>query len=225
MSAQHTEEEQIEALKRWWDDHGKNTIAVVVIAASAYFGWQGWQANQQSQREAASVKFQELSEAALVAPGVELTEEQQGKINAIGEEIKDQYPNSFYAVSAALFLAKAAVEADNLTLAKRQLEWAKENNKEAAQAPIIDQRLARVMISLGEAEAALALVSTPPSETFTSGFAEVKGDALAAMGENASAYEAYQTALDTLPSDQGNRRQFLTMKRDEYVSADVAEAN
>jgi predicted negative regulator of RcsB-dependent stress response len=224
VSAHHTEEEQVEALKRWWDEHGKNTLAIVVVAACGYFGWQGWQANQQAQKEQSSDMYQQLLELTLVAPGTELTMEQQAAINTVGEQIKEQYPSSFYATASALLLAKAAVDADNLTLAKMQLEWAKENNSDPANAPIIDQRLARVLIALDDAEAALALVQTSPAEQFASSFAEVRGDAYAAQNDAANAYAAYQEALDTLPADQGNRRNFLTIKRDEFARADLAEA-
>mgnify|MGYP000070699675 CR=1 FL=1 len=42
-----TEEEQIEAIKRWWKEKGLSTVFQVLVIAALYFGWQGWQKQQQ----------------------------------------------------------------------------------------------------------------------------------------------------------------------------------
>ena len=225
MSAHLTEEEQIEAFKRWWSENGKTTVTAVVIAVAGYFGWQGWQANQQAQREGASAMFEQLSAVAVVEPGTVISDQQLVQIASLGEQIKDQYPSSFYAVSSALMLARYAVEQNNLDEAKVQLLWAKDKNSDEAIAPVIDQRLARVFLALGETEAAMALVKAAPAEEYASSYAEVRGDVLAAMGDGPAAREAYQTALDTLPASQSNRQRFLEMKRDQYALADVSEAD
>jgi predicted negative regulator of RcsB-dependent stress response len=37
-----TEEEQIEALKRWWEENGKQTLLGIALIVGGYFGWQAW---------------------------------------------------------------------------------------------------------------------------------------------------------------------------------------
>ena len=54
MDQYGTEEEQVEALKRWWDENGKLTIAAVVIALSTGFGWRAFQDYQVTQADLAS---------------------------------------------------------------------------------------------------------------------------------------------------------------------------
>ena len=49
MEPYNTEEEQVEALRRWWDENGRSTIAAIVIALAAGFGWQAWQKHDQGQ--------------------------------------------------------------------------------------------------------------------------------------------------------------------------------
>ena len=63
MEAFRTEEEQVEAIKRWWDENGKSTIAAIVLALAAGFGWQGWQGYQVDQRQAASDVYQAMLQA------------------------------------------------------------------------------------------------------------------------------------------------------------------
>ena len=38
MESYRTEEEQVEALKRWWDENGRSTMTAVVLALVAGFG-------------------------------------------------------------------------------------------------------------------------------------------------------------------------------------------
>ena len=218
MSAHLTEEEQIETFKRWWKENGGNTVAVIVIALAGYFGWQGWQTNQQAKREGASALFQQLAELAVSPTGEALNEQQLVEVSTLGEQIKDQYGSSYYAVNAALLLAKIAAEQDNLAAAASQLQWAEANNDDPAIGAVITQRYARVLLAQGSLDSALALVQTAPLPQFTSSFAEVRGDVLAAKDDKKGAYYAYQEALTSLPSEQSNRRQLVELKRDQYVS-------
>ena len=225
MSEHLTEEEQIEALKRWWHSHGKNIVTAIAVAAIAYFGWQGWQSNQKAQREGASALYQQMTESAIVEPGEQLTEQQHIEVVTLGEQIKEQYAKSFYAVTAAMLMAKHAIEQENLAEAQKQLLWAQENNRDENVASVIDVRLARVYLAQDNVEAAYELVKVAPFEQMTSSYAEVRGDVLAEKGNSEGAYEAYQTALDSLPTEQKNRRRFIEMKRDLYTPAELSEAN
>ncbi|MEW8396328.1 MAG: tetratricopeptide repeat protein, partial [Candidatus Thiodiazotropha sp.] len=40
MSEYQTEEEQVEAIKRWWKENGTSVIAGLVIGLGGIFGWQ-----------------------------------------------------------------------------------------------------------------------------------------------------------------------------------------
>ncbi len=63
MEQYRTEEEQVQALGRWWKENGRSIVAAVVIALSAGFGWQAWQANEVRQQEQASDIYQALLHA------------------------------------------------------------------------------------------------------------------------------------------------------------------
>jgi predicted negative regulator of RcsB-dependent stress response len=105
--AQHlTEEEQVEKFKRWWADNGRSVIVGVVLALVGYFGWQTWQSQQQETREAASLLYEELSDAVARESEAGLSEEQRLKAASITEELKADYGNLLYSSNAALLMAR-----------------------------------------------------------------------------------------------------------------------
>ncbi len=46
MAEHLSEEEQLEALKRWLSENGTSTVVGVVLAISGYLGWGFWQDKQ-----------------------------------------------------------------------------------------------------------------------------------------------------------------------------------
>ena len=70
MADHITEEEQIEALKRWWEENGKQTILGIALIVGGYFGWQAWTDHSEEQASAASLTYQEmLDNLAGLTPG------------------------------------------------------------------------------------------------------------------------------------------------------------
>ncbi len=118
--ADHLEDdEQVEALKRWWDENGKSTMAGVVLAVAGTVGWQqyqGWSAQQA-----------EMASDAWGAIEVAVQSDDSGSIetiNALAESLKDDFSGTVYARFAALQLAALAVEAGDLDVAESELRWA-----------------------------------------------------------------------------------------------------
>ena len=60
MAELRSEEEQLDAIKRWWKSNGTSLIIGVVVAAAGVFAWKAWQNYQDSQAEAASAQYQQL---------------------------------------------------------------------------------------------------------------------------------------------------------------------
>ena len=58
MEDYRTEEEQIEALKRWWSENGKSIVIGIALAGASVFGWRAWQDQQQAEHTG-EVLFQE----------------------------------------------------------------------------------------------------------------------------------------------------------------------
>ena len=74
MESYRTEEEQVEALKKWWDENGRSTIAAIIVALGIGFGWQGWQKYQDTESENASQRYQNLLQRLSTADADGVTE-------------------------------------------------------------------------------------------------------------------------------------------------------
>ncbi len=215
MTAHLTEEEQLEALKRWWDTNGKATLVGIAVAVAGYFGWQGWQDHQRIQAENASHVYQNLVEASLVEPGQTLTEEKRATATHLAQQLKSDYGSSLYAHNAALVMAKLAVEANELDKAAEELNWVLSQGPTQGVALIARLRLARVQAAKGDFDQALQTLEGVEADTFAAAYAEVRGDIYLAQNKLDEARAAYQLAMAKLLPEQGSQRNLLQMKLDD----------
>ncbi|HWP94502.1 MAG TPA: tetratricopeptide repeat protein [Gammaproteobacteria bacterium] len=194
MDAYHAEQEQIEALKRWWKENATFVITGLVIGALAVFGWRAWQAHEIERAAAASLTYERLWDA------VERGDREQAE--ALGRTLREDYAATPYAVHGALALAGTAVTAGDLDRALAELEWALDHVDDPALAPLIRLRHARVLLARNEPQAALdTLAAGGDAGRFAPLHDEVRGDAWLALGKVAEARAAYQRALEALASD------------------------
>lgn len=224
MTAHLTEEEQLESMKRWWDDNGKSTIVGVVLAIGGYVGWGFWQDAKQESAEEASAIYQNLAEAMVAEPGKSLSEEKATTAYHLADQLKENHASSLYASQAALFKAKLDVEKGDLAAAAAELQWVIDQNVEEALTLLVRSRLARVQLDQKQYEQALATVADQNSGSFKATFAEIRGDVFVSQNETSKALAAYQLALDSLLPDQANRRPLLEIKIED-LQPSVASAD
>ena len=77
MEVYLSEQEQIEAIKKWWKENGTAIITGLVLGVAALSGWKYWQSRQQAIAENASTAYQEMLEL--------LAEDKQQQAAATGE--------------------------------------------------------------------------------------------------------------------------------------------
>lgn len=194
MAELRTEEEQVEAIKQWWNENGKSTLLAIVIAAAAVFGWKGWQQQQQATAEEASALYQNMIQAGTVKSDQSLSEENLKTAQHMANTLKSDFADSVYAAYAALWLAKQAVDTAQLDAAESELRWALEQNPEASLSKVIELRLARVLLEQGDIESALAELKKVTTETHQAIYYETEGDIHLAMGLQKAARESYLKA-------------------------------
>lgn len=196
-----TEDEQIEALKKWWNENGKSTLASIAVAIVGVFGWQGWQDQKQANIESASAIYQNLLVSSQGQQG-EVTDEQQATANHLANTLKEDFPNSTYALFAALYKAKFLVAEDDLAGAEQELQWVLDNDPTPALMEQAQLRLARVLYAQDKYAEALSQLSNQSLEPSASS-EELKGDILFAQGDHTAADKAYNIARQLI-LDAGN---------------------
>ena len=217
MALDAAEEENIEAIKKWWHENWKQLALLVVIVLPSYFGWQLWQNSQATEAETASDLYEEVLSLAISEPGVPVTEQESLRILDLFELLKADYPSSVYALYGALFAAQQSVNANDLGAAEESLQWMLDNRQDSLfsrtdEGLILtaNLRLGRVILAKGESERALNLVNTIDPKTFEAGFAELRGDIYATMGRIVDARDAYIAAQEA-----GSNTNGLRMKLDD----------
>ena len=181
------EEEQVEALKKWWSENGKGLVAGLGIGLAAVAGWSYWQTSQRTEAELASARYQQLIDDAVA--------DEHGRTLAQAEALAEEFPDSAYASLAALVAARAAVQTDAPGKARQHLEWVMAHAPFPALVPVARLRLARLMIDAEEYGDALAELGRVDSAPFQVRVAELRGDVHRARGDRTAARESYETVL------------------------------
>jgi predicted negative regulator of RcsB-dependent stress response len=199
--AAYSDDEQVEALKRWWDENGRSVLVGVLIGFVALLGWRGWVNYQENKSAAASTHYAKLQTA------VERNDTKA--ITAVAKVLEESFASTPYAALAALQLARLYAEANDLKASEAQLRWAIEHSPQESVEILAKLRLARVLTAEGKLDAALSIVAEPFPLAYTSLVEEIRGDALAAMGKIKQARQAYDRALLTATGDT----EYLRLKR------------
>jgi predicted negative regulator of RcsB-dependent stress response len=196
------DEEQVEALKRWWNDNGSSLLTGVLLVLAVFFGVRYWQSSQVATSAEASDLYQQIADLAIDSITTPASEEAILGAQAIYATLKTEHPDSIYTRYAALAIARFQVESNQLDLAAAELQWILDNPgigimKEADEELFLTARvrLARVKIAQGKAQEALDLLHAVEPGSFAGNYAEVEGDALVALGQTDAARAAYERAL------------------------------
>lgn len=187
MAYDHTEQEQIDALKAWWKQYGNAVTWLMIVVLSLFVAWKGWGVYQTKQAAQASVLFEELQKA--------IKEKDQAKVLRIAADVQVKYPSTNYAQMISMLAAKSAFDQNDLAAAKNQLMWVKENGKTVEFKTLAKIRLAGVLLDEKAFDDALKLLAGEFPAEFVSSMADRKGDILVAQNKFEEARTAYQVAL------------------------------
>ena len=191
MAELRTEEEQIQALKDWWKQNGNSLLIALAAAIAIVMGWKAYQNAVIDSKTEASLLYEQL----LGASNTKTNATESTGIGYLAGQLKEKHADTEYGIYAALFLARDAVEKNQLDDAKAELEWAKAQTEDARIKDIVNGRLARILSQQGQHEEALALL-TASEEEFRSQFLEIQGDIKLRQGDEQAAIEAYTQAYE-----------------------------
>ncbi len=185
-----SDDEQLEALKNWWREHGKTTVLGVVAAIALVFGYQAWDQQRGSSREQASMLYQSLLSADLQAQ----RDGDYSTANHLAGNLREAFPRSGYARFAALFQARYAVSSGDYPAAEEALEWAMQRKPDDGIGLMARLRLAQIAYARGEHEAALQRLQGVDAGAFAFAYESLRGDIYSARGDVVAAREAWQRA-------------------------------
>lgn len=184
------EQEQLSAIKAWWNQWGNAITWVVIAISAAIIGQQAWGWYNRDQSVKASAVFDTLQEAAL-AGDLKKTREAAG-------ELTEHYGSSPYAALGALLSAKVHVENSDTKTARAQLEWVKDKAPEDMLRDLARLRLAYVMIEEQAFDDAAKLLDGKAEASLEARFLEARGDLHLMRDQRDEARAAYQSALTKL---------------------------
>ena len=209
MAEMKTEEEQVEALKRWWQENGKSLILTIAVSVGGVLSWNAYQDHQTNESELASVYFQQLMTS---APAGQLGETEIAEIRYNSDLLKKEFSASTYAQFAALMIARVEVQEGHLAAATTELEWVIAQQGDVEVRTLATLRLAKLLGAQNQYDEALALL-VDADDAWQLGRLETRGDLLVAQGDLDAARAAY-TEASLLAVTSGTNNPLLGLKLD-----------
>ncbi len=199
------QQEQIDAIKTWWERYGNLVTVAVVVVALATTALSGWRWYQNRQTERASLLYLAVQEG--------LQGNNQTRVREAAVQLTDKYPGTGYAVLAALIAARLDFEGGDTKAARTRLEWAIANAKQDEFRDLARLRLAAVLVDDRDLVAALRVLDAKRGSAFDALFLDLRGDVLLAQGDANAARNTYQLAFDKL-EEKSPYRNLVQLKLD-----------
>lgn len=182
-----TEEQQLDAIKKWWNENSTNIIGGIAVGVSSIFGWQYYQGETIVHTESASVLYEQVAGN---LENLATVNEQMARVNTLQAE----YSDTPYAGLAALMLAKQQMASGEFVKAQQQLEWLVSNAQQDEVKYLAKIRLARLLLNTQQSDKALVILNETFPNSFNAIVYELKGDVLVVKGDMSQAKSAYQQA-------------------------------
>lgn len=199
------QQEQIDAIKTWWERYGNLVTIVVLVVALAVTGMSGWRWYQNRQTEGASLLYLAVQEG--------LQGNNQTRVREAATQLTDKYPGTGYAVLAALIAARLDFDGGDSKAARTRLEWAIANAKQDEIRDLARLRLAAVLVDDRDLVAAMRVLDAKHGTAFDALFLDLRADVLFAQGDTNAARNAYQSAFDKL-EEKSPYRNLVQLKLD-----------
>lgn len=202
MNDYATDEEQIDAMKQWWQENGKFVMGGIALGIAGLVGWSQYSEGQREAAMAASGHYDELLTA--------LDSSRLADAEQVAGTLRDSHGDSAYAGQAELLLANFHVERGDYEPAIDALQRIVGAPGRENLQPIARLRLASLFLHLDRVDEARELIQNLASPAIRGRADELLGDIEVAAGNTQAARDAYESAR-TAGVDNP---EFLTLKLD-----------
>ncbi|QDY42697.1 YfgM family protein [Candidatus Pantoea soli] len=200
MEVYSNENEQVDALRRFFASNGKALAVGVIVGIAALGGWRFWASHQEGADKAASAQYQQLTRA--------MQADKPQTLEAVASFVNENH--NTYGALASLDLAKQYVEAGQLDKAITLLQSGLKDTKDANLQAVLNLRLARIQLQQNQADAALTTLNNVQGEGWTAIVADIRGEALLSKGDRQGARDAWSKGAESQASPA--LKQMLQMK-------------
>jgi predicted negative regulator of RcsB-dependent stress response len=207
-----TEEEQVEALQRWWKENSTATIVGLVMGIVIILGWNYWRDHKKDQVTQASAAYAQLLKA--------VDDDKKDSAEKLAQRVQEQFKSTEYAAYSGLIQAKLKSQQGDFAAAKQILKAiATGSNKQLSNIARI--RLVRLMLATGEYEQGLQVINEVDAKEATSysaNYDELVGDLYVALDRLDEARTSYQNAMRN-----GQQSPLLQLKIDDLTAQEKQE--
>ncbi len=205
MDTYETEEQQVEAIKKWWADNYKMVIVLSIIGLGSIIGVQKYKEQKIVTAQTASLEYDHIVNS--------IAENKDAVISQQVDTMLNKYETFPYAALSAMLAAKQMISNKKFSEAEEKYQWVIKHSQATNLQHIARIRLATLMSLQGKNEAALKVLNTDEGQ-FKASYLEVKGDILVALKRLDDARSAYDQALDAY-AVIGANAQILRVKRND----------
>ena len=209
MSVYMTEEEQLQAIKKWWLRYNTPILVVLSLIMLAVAGYRYWNWHEEKRLTQASTAYDHLM--------VSFSEHHNKEVRSYANQLIKNYDQTVYADAARMTLAKLYVEKEDNKRAIDLLGAVVSNSKVPALKQVAKIRIARLLVSQKSYDQALNELSVVDDNAYMTIVNELKGDIFVEKGEYQQAMTSYKMAIEEAKT-HGIGNLFLEMKTNELAA-------
>ena len=198
------EQEQLDALKHFWDSWGNLITWLLIAVLGAYAAWNGWQYWERRQGVLASAMYDEMSRAADAGD--------VARVERTLADMKDKYGGTTYAAQGGLLAAKLLNEKAKPAEAKAALTWVADKTSDEGLKASARLRLAALLLGDKAYDEALKQLAGTFPASYAPLAADRRGDVLLLQGKRVEAAAEYGKAYQGLTAASGDYRRLVGMK-------------
>lgn len=205
MSVYMTEDEQLEAIKKWWKTYSNVIILILSLVLLTMTGFKYWYWHENKVTIQASSAYEHLM--------FSFANHDNKSVRAYAKQLTQHYNQTVYADAARMILAKLFVTHAQYAKAREVLSEVASHSKILALRQVATLRIARLFAEENAYDKALEQLKPIENTIYKPVVNELKGDIYARSGKQQEAIIAYKKAVRQVPNGMGNL--FLEMKANE----------
>ena len=198
------EQEQLDALKHFWNRWGNLITWVLIAVLGAYAAWNGWQYWERRQAGLAAALYDEVDRAAQAGD--------VARVERALADMKDRYGATTYAAQAGLLGAKVLAEKGKAAEAKAALASVVDKAADDGLRATARLRLASLQMGDKAYDDALKTLGGSFPPPYTALAADRRGDVLLLQGKRSEAATEFGKAYQGLAAEGGDYRRLVGMK-------------